>query len=165
MISEEKKRNTPTNYHTYGAKTHSEIAQELGISTSLSHKIESDLMMKFALAIFNPPWAVKHENLRHLKDAAGNMVKFESVGEYSNLLEEVVRAVLSSQNERTFRREYEQRIVDISKNVYFRKFVMSMFFVDDEEESNPDPEYPLVNKPELVEQQQLNFISQRKLLG
>ena len=111
----------PANYHTYGKHTHSEIAKKLKISTSLSAKVENDIFLKFALCLFQPPWVCKHNLLRQLRDNNGNPVKFHSVGEYfENLAELVV------QSDDEFKREYERRVVEISKSIHFRKFVYSL---------------------------------------
>ena len=113
----------PSEYHTYGSVSHADIAKKLQISTSLSAKIESDVFLKFSLALFNPPWSIRELSLRRLKDARGQQLHFD-VGECSELLEERVRDVISSEDD--FRREYEKKIVEISKSVMFRRFVLQI---------------------------------------
>lgn len=115
----------PSEYNTYGVASHSEIAKELQISTSLSAKIEGDVFLKFSLNLFQPPWNVKDNGLRHLKDAAGNPVRFD-VGAYSDILAEVVRSVVGSSDVRAFKMEYERRIVEISRHPEFRKFLVAL---------------------------------------
>ena len=110
-------------YHTYGSKSHSEVAKELEVSTSLAHLIEEDIFLKFALSLFQPDWAIKHPAFRRLKDKDGNPVRFGQ-GEYSGILEEVVRNVVKSSDARMYRTEYEKRVVDISKHIEFRNFVV-----------------------------------------
>lgn len=121
------KENKESKYLKYrGGKTHKDIAKELGVSTSLSHKIENDVMLKFALALFNPPWQVREPTLCALKNACGHPVVFQEVGE---CFEALADAVLdeTGDNKYLFKKEYEKRIVETSHNVYFKRFVFSLF--------------------------------------
>lgn|SRR3990167_8275930 len=117
-------------YNTYGVTTHSEIAKKLQITTALAHKIEGDIFLKFAMGVFAPPWPVREHCLRILKDANGVTLRFD-VGECAELLAERVRSVLCSGED--FRKKYEKRIVDISRNPNFRKFVIGILDPDSEE--------------------------------
>ena len=115
----------PSEYNKYGATTHTEVAKELKISVSLAHLIESNVFLKFALAYFSPPWPVREKSLRRLRDVSGMPVQFGE-GQCSDLLVNVLRDVVNSENEKEFRKEYERRIVEIAKHPQFRLFVYSM---------------------------------------
>ena len=123
-----------TTYNTEGKDTHSDIAHKLGISTSLAHRIEEDLMMKFALCLFNPPWNVQHPRLRSLHDRTGKKLSFGTVGQYFDTLEEVVVSSMLDDNEKLFRKAFELRIVEISRSAFFHQFVMSTLNYNDKEE-------------------------------
>ena len=125
--AEEVVRTIPKNYHKYGFASHSKIAKTLNISTSLSHKSENDVMLKFAICYFQPPWTIKNDSLRHLKNASGELVRFQEVGECFEVLAEIVQEALGTDTgSLEFKKEFEKRIVEISKHIDFRKFVLSL---------------------------------------
>lgn len=125
MFRVQQQNNKPENYHTNRLKTYEDVAKELNVSVSLSCLIEDDIFLKFALFLFSPPWAVKHHSFRRLKDATENFVRFDQ-GKYAEVLADVVRSAVGTNDIRMFKTEYERRIVDISKHVEFRKLIVEI---------------------------------------
>lgn len=124
-------RIVPKKYHKFGGAAHSKIAKVLNISTSLSHKSENDVMLKFALCYFQPPWIVRHDQLRHLKDGSGLPIRFVETGECFDYLARIVQDVVDNSDSLEFKREFEKRIVEISKHIDFRQFVLSLLKEED----------------------------------
>ncbi|MBI2449686.1 hypothetical protein HYV49_05310 [Candidatus Pacearchaeota archaeon] len=111
-------------YHKYGGLSHAKIAKILCISTSLSHRIETDTMLKFALAIFNPPWSIKNNRLRSLRDKNRESVRFGEIGCYFNDLAEKVRRWST---ESDFKTNFEKQIIIAANSIEFRKYVMQVY--------------------------------------
>lgn len=157
-LPEQKKNNKkPEVYNKYnGGTTHLKISEELGISVSLSHHIESKIFLKFALAVFQPPWQVRNKTLARLKDANGDLLQFSETGEYFEILSEMVYHDLGSNvDQLTFKKECEKRIVEISKHVEFRKFVFSLLRGEDDDEEEA------LDKAEEKEEIMLNMAVQK----
>jgi len=131
-------------YHMHGNVTHSTIAKSMGISPSLSHLIENSVMLKFGLALFNPPWQVKNPELVRLRDTRGKIVRFDHTGEYFEELADVVYSRMVKEGrapenigckEKEFQREYERNLIRVTRHPEFKKFVVNIYenFVEHEE--------------------------------
>ena len=125
-------RSKPKKYHKHGGMPLTKVAKELGYSVGMIHWIEHEAMVKFAAAMFYPPWKPKHKELVNMKDSQGRKVQFGETGPFYETMADSVEKKLKKElgrqpTEDEFQERYEDDLITVSTSVDFRGQVRDEF--------------------------------------
>jgi hypothetical protein len=116
---------------SYGphSKGHNDIGKELGMSPSMSHRVEYEAMLKYALFLMNPEWKVSHPQFRTLKGDMASITKKPGdwYPDLAQKLEDEFEKRGEDPDQEAFQKAYEEALIKVSKSPWFRSAIRDLF--------------------------------------